>query len=388
MSAKILEVENIFKSFDDYTSNGQKVTKDILRNISFSLDKGESLGIIGLNGSGKSTLLKVISGIIKPSKGKITHFGKFSAILDLGFGMIPELTGRENIYLIGKSEGFSNKFIKSIEKEILEFSKLERAIDQPVKLYSNGMYLRLAFSIKIFLAYDLLIIDEIINVGDILFQEKCFNKIKELNQNGKSLILVSHSLDDIIKHTNTCMIIKDGEIFAIGDTNNIIFQYKKESREKSLRYNKSPKDFTGENNFNILISDIILNKDIIKMNEALDITYTLEVLKEGKYEIILFVSDHRGLLLSDSASYRMDFEAKIMKVGKIKQRCTVPANLFNQGKFRIGFIAADRERHYFEEYYLASFEVQVSDWEKDHVWNVEQEYYPFRPHLQWNNMAE
>lgn len=382
MSTRILDVEGVSKEYTEY-NNGKTATKKILKDISFSLNKGEALGIIGLNGSGKSTLLKIISGIVKPSQGKVTHFGKFSAILDLGFGMIPELTGRENIHMIGRLEGLSSRAIKFIEEEIIYFSELENAIHNPVKFYSNGMFLRLAFSIKIFFPYDLLIIDEIINVGDILFQEKCFRKIKELSQAETGLILVTHNVGELIEYTSQAIQIENGSIKYLQNTVDVVNKYIMDSKEKSLLPIKSNKDFTGSNNKNILIENVSLSKEIIKMDERLEIKFDIVILTRGDYDIILFISDFKGIVLSDSFSYRNDFTKTTYEIGKSQKSCIVPANIFNKGKFYIGFVAADRNGHYFENYYLTSFEVQVSEWDEKNVWNKEQKYFPLRPHLLW-----
>lgn len=165
-----------------------------LKDVSFEIKKGESVGIIGPNGSGKSTLLKILAGVTKPTSGKVEIRGKVASILDIGAGFHPELSGRENVYLNGQIHGFSKKEIEAKFDEIVAFSGIEKFIDEPVKNYSNGMYLRLAFSIMAHLDFDVYLFDEVLSVGDAEFQNKCIERITEITKHQKTVVVVYHNL--------------------------------------------------------------------------------------------------------------------------------------------------------------------------------------------------
>lgn len=196
-----------------------------IKNINLSIKKGERLGIIGPNGSGKSTLLKIISGVTFPSTGNFSTNGKVAALLEVGTGFHPDFTGRENIYLYGTILGMSLDEIKQKFDEIVKFSGIKKFLDTPVKYYSSGMYVRLAFSVAVHLDWDILLIDEVLSVGDIDFQKKCLSKIEEVLKSGKTLILVSHNLDIIKKFSSKVIYIDGGKIQKIGKAESVINYY-------------------------------------------------------------------------------------------------------------------------------------------------------------------
>ncbi len=197
-----------------------------LKGINISIKKGETVGIIGQNGSGKSTLLKVIAKILEPSEGKIQYNGKLSAMIELGAGFSAELTGEENIYLNGAILGLSKKDIHEKFDEIVEFAELEKFIDIPVKNYSSGMYMRLGFALSTAVDPDILIIDEILAVGDESFQKKCFKKINEFKQKGKTIIIVSHDLNSIERMCDKAYLIKEGNLISEGHPKEVISFYR------------------------------------------------------------------------------------------------------------------------------------------------------------------
>lgn len=197
-----------------------------LNGISISIKKGETVGIIGQNGSGKSTLLKVIAKILEPSEGKIQYNGKLSAMIELGAGFSAELTGEENIYLNGAILGLSKNDIHEKFDEIVEFAELEKFIDIPVKNYSSGMYMRLGFALSTAVDPDILIIDEILAVGDESFQKKCFKKINEFKQKGKTIIIVSHDLNSIERMCDKAYLIKEGKLVSDGTPKDVIKFYR------------------------------------------------------------------------------------------------------------------------------------------------------------------
>ncbi len=197
-----------------------------LEDISFSVKKGEVLGIIGKNGAGKSTLLKIISGIMKPTKGKVEVKGNIVPMLELGSGFDFELTGRENIFLNGAILGYSKEYLKQKYKEIVNFSELERFIDTPIRNYSSGMMMRLAFSIATVVNPEVLIVDEILSVGDASFQEKSRTRMLELIGGGTTVFFVSHDLSQIEAMCNRVLWLQEGKVKMIGNTEAVCAAYK------------------------------------------------------------------------------------------------------------------------------------------------------------------
>lgn len=227
-----LQNQKTFKEFLPALIRGEETTKGFtaLDNISFEIKKGETIGIIGPNGSGKSTILKLIAGVMSPTSGKITVRGKVSPLIELGAGMHPELTGRENIYLNGAILGLSRQEINKNIESIIDFSEIRDFIHQPVKHYSSGMYMRLAFSIAVHVNPEILLIDEILAVGDTEFQQKCFKKMEEFQKSKEvTVLLVSHDLKKIQSFCSRVIYINNHHIQAIGNP--------KETCQKYLRQN-------------------------------------------------------------------------------------------------------------------------------------------------------
>lgn len=198
-----------------------------LKNVSFSVEKGDRVGILGLNGAGKSTLLKVISGVFKPTEGHVDKHGKMVPLLELGAGFDPQYTGKENIYLYGAMLGYTKKFIDSKYDEIVEFSELQKFMDVPVKNYSSGMKSRLGFSIATVVEPKILILDEVLSVGDAKFRKKSEKKIMSMFDSGVTVLFVSHSLEQVQRLCNKAMILEKGKLIAYGDIDPISKQYSK-----------------------------------------------------------------------------------------------------------------------------------------------------------------
>ena len=198
-----------------------------LKNVSFSVEKGDRVGILGLNGAGKSTLLKVISGVFKPTEGHVDKHGKMVPLLELGAGFDPQYTGKENIYLYGAMLGYTKKFIDSKYDEIVEFSELQKFMDVPVKNYSSGMKSRLGFSIATVVEPKILILDEVLSVGDAKFRKKSEKKITSMFDSGVTVLFVSHSLEQVQRLCNKAMILEKGKLIAYGDIVPISEQYSK-----------------------------------------------------------------------------------------------------------------------------------------------------------------
>lgn len=210
-----------------YGRKNKKGYRDILKSIDLEISKGETVALIGTNGSGKSTLLKLMTKIIYPTKGKITTKGKLTSLLELGAGFHPDFTGRENIYFNASIFGLTRKQIENRIQDIIDFSELGDLIDTPVRTYSSGMYMRLAFSVAINVDAEILLIDEILAVGDQHFQTKCFKKLMELKNSDKTIVIVSHNLDSVRKLCNRGIWIYKGEVRLDGEVNHVVDEYLK-----------------------------------------------------------------------------------------------------------------------------------------------------------------
>ena len=235
-------VENVYKTFNIYYDKAnslkekmlfwkrnRKETREILKGINLTVKNGEAVALIGVNGSGKSTLLKLMTKIIYPNKGKITTNGKLTSLLELGAGFHPDFSGRENIYFNASIFGLTKKEIDERIEKIIEFSELGNYIDNPVRTYSSGMYMRLAFAVAINVDADILLIDEILAVGDQHFQDKCIAKMKELKNEGKTMVFVTHSMDTVKQFCNRAVWLCNGEIKMDGDPNIVTQEYLKET---------------------------------------------------------------------------------------------------------------------------------------------------------------
>ena len=207
-------------------NNSEK--REVLKNINIEIKKGETVALIGVNGSGKSTLLKLMTKIIYPNKGKITTNGKLTSLLELGAGFHPDFTGRENIYFNASIFGLTRKEIDKRIDKIIEFSELGEQIDNPIRTYSSGMYMRLAFSVAINVDADILLIDEILAVGDQHFQDKCLNKMLELKKEGKTMVFVSHSPVAVEFLCDRSIWLSNGNVRMDGSTKKVLKEYLKE----------------------------------------------------------------------------------------------------------------------------------------------------------------
>lgn len=206
-------------------SRSRKQKREVLKGVDLKIKKGETVALIGVNGGGKSTLLKLMTKIIYPSKGKIETIGKLTSLLELGAGFHPDFSGRENIYFNASIFGLTKKEIDERLEQIIEFSELKDYIDNPVRTYSSGMYMRLAFSVAINVDADILLIDEILSVGDQHFQEKCYKKIEELRKEGKTMVLVTHSLQSVTRLCDRAVWLHEGIIKMDGNSSEVVKKY-------------------------------------------------------------------------------------------------------------------------------------------------------------------
>ena len=231
-------VKDVYKSFNVYLdkantikekllflSRNRKEKRKVLKGINLNIKKGEAVALIGTNGSGKSTLLKLMTKILYPNSGTIEINGKLTSLLELGAGFHPDFSGRENIYFNASIFGLTKKEIDEKLNDIIEFSELENFIDNPIRTYSSGMYMRLAFSVAINVNADILLVDEILSVGDEHFQNKCIEKMLELKRQGMTMVFVTHSMNSVKKLCNRAVWLYNGEIQMDGNSDDVIKKY-------------------------------------------------------------------------------------------------------------------------------------------------------------------
>lgn len=288
----ILEIQHVSKRYTirhqaaDYLSLREKfsslvklgggTTEDFLalKDVSFTVNTGESIGIIGANGAGKSTLLKVLSRITPPTKGKIISRGRIASLLEVGTGFHPELTGRENIFFNGSLLGMKRKEIETKFDEIVDFAGTQKFLDTPLKHYSSGMQLRLAFAVAAFLEPEILIIDEVLAVGDAEFQKKCMGKMEDVSKSGRTILFVSHNLSAVSQLCQRSLLLKSGTLLMQDETNKVIDQYIAQSRDnsfpetvsvthgmelKNMQFNLNVASGSNELEFSITVSQTSVN---------------------------------------------------------------------------------------------------------------------------------
>lgn len=235
-------VDHVYKTFNIYMdkanslkekllfwNRNKKEKREVLKDINLTIKNGEAVALIGVNGSGKSTLLKLMTKIIYPNKGKIETYGKLTSLLELGAGFHPDFSGRENIYFNASIFGLTRKEIDQRIDKIIEFSELGAYIDNPVRTYSSGMYMRLAFAVAINVDADILLVDEVLAVGDQHFQDKCIEKMKELKSEGKTMVFVTHSMNIVNEFCDRAVWLSNGVIRMDGDSAKVTAEYLKET---------------------------------------------------------------------------------------------------------------------------------------------------------------
>lgn len=257
-----------------------------LKDISFDVMPGESIGIIGKNGAGKSTLLKILSKITPPTEGKIISRGRIASLLEVGTGFHPELSGRENIFLNGSILGMKRKEIQKKFEEIVDFSGVEKFLDTPLKHYSTGMQLRLAFAVAAFLEPEILLIDEVLAVGDAEFQRKCLGKMDEVSKSGRTVLFVSHNMGAISQLCSKSIFLKEGKIAAMDTTNKIVSQYLEENVDSSYKSNEKDKPVFFQKVW--LVNDNL--EQVNCFNNGEPVTLKLEIVNRSKKKLNLDIS--------------------------------------------------------------------------------------------------
>ncbi|MFA6917105.1 MAG: polysaccharide ABC transporter ATP-binding protein [Parachlamydiales bacterium] len=328
-----------------------------LKDVSFSIHKGERLGIIGQNGAGKSTLLKILARIQSPTEGSITLTGKIASLLEVGTGFHPDLTGRENIFLNGTILGMSEKEITERFDEIVAFAGIEKFLDTPVKKYSSGMYARLGFSIAAHIDPDILIVDEVLSVGDLQFQEKCLKKLDAMSGEGKTILFVSHNINAIMAVCDKGLYLKNGQVLAQGNIETCVSAY--------LQTVHSPQTFwQGEAGDKTLLMrkfgiNSLDDKQYIRQGEIIDVVLNLDILQPAPGMIIGFdIINHYGTVLASARTTdKPDLHALLENKGSYSLKLNLDTLPLRQGQYRLNAFAMIHNERYIP---LEAVSIQLS----------------------------
>lgn len=330
-----------------------------LKDVSFEVKQGDRIGIIGRNGAGKSTLLKILSRIVEPTKGKIILNGQVASLLEVGTGFHPELTGRENIYLNGTILGMKRAEINQKFDAIVDFAEIENFLDTPVKRYSSGMYVRLAFAVAAHLETEILIIDEVLAVGDIKFQEKCLGKMGEVAKQGKTVLFVSHNISAIQALCSNAILLTSGNLAYEGTTQSTISKYldwkNSWKRDKENLFSNSP----------VALIDLKSYKndgtESCSFTNGEDIQIEWEVLLNKPMKLsFCIVIEREGFLISCINTYHQNYKLENLESGKHIIGIKIPKYILNPGQHLLGLNISDQagEKLYLEEKNMLSLSIQ------------------------------
>jgi lipopolysaccharide transport system ATP-binding protein len=344
--ASVIRVENLSKKYiisHQKQENHKSLHEEFwaLEDVSFDIQQGDRVGIIGGNGAGKSTLLKIMSRITEPTSGRVTIAGRVASLLEVGTGFHPELSGRENVYLNGAILGMRKAEIKRIFDEIVAFAEVEKFLDTPVKRYSSGMYVRLAFSVAVHLGSEILIVDEVLGVGDSNFQNKCMAKIEDASNDGRTVLFVSHSMAMISELCQKGILLKQGSVLFQGGISDTLMAYhlnnsgnENEARSEGKNENDSrPKaEYESEN-------AKLLSVELIRQDEERDITIHDDILVRMKYRLkkevdgksvpnfLLYTIDETCVFLSSPENMSS------LPPGDYSADCKIPGDFLNEGGY-------------------------------------------------------
>lgn len=340
-------VVNRFKGIKGYRE------QHVLKDINFEVNKGDFFGIVGRNGSGKSTLLKIISQIYTPEKGSVSIDGKLVSFIELGVGFNPELTGRENVYMNGGMLGFTTEEVDNMYDDIVEFAELRDFMNQKLKNYSSGMQVRLAFSVAIKAQGDILILDEVLAVGDEAFQRKCNDYFMERKASGKTTILVTHDMGAVKKYCNKAVLIEDGLVKAYGDPDDVANQYSFDNAvstapQEILDENDSIEDSQEseiENNSNLFVDNLqvkLLSPEKLTQNDIVEFDISYDVLKDIETHPVFSMTDiDRNIWIYNDNAYDTPTKTKGHK--HLKYQCSLSAINDIKLKLQVTILGPSRE---------------------------------------------
>jgi lipopolysaccharide transport system ATP-binding protein len=308
-----------------------------LKNVSVTVGEGEVVGLIGKNGAGKSTLLKVLSRITEPTSGEIHLYGRTASLLEVGIGFHPELTGRENVYLNGAILGMSRAETRRKFDDIVAFSEIEKFLDTAVKRYSSGMYVRLAFAVAAHLDPDILIVDEVLGVGDAAFQQKCLSKIRDIQQSGRTVIVVSHNTNTIATLCHRVVWLQGGEVIMEGATSEVLRRYLSLGAPNDFVWTpREPASGPFEfHSVEVRRGDALTAEESVPADVAIDIVFDFtirEPLAPGHLELRL-VDDLGEILLTSSSADGLRVHNHEWKLGRQQFRCRIPQHFLAAGRY-------------------------------------------------------
>lgn len=316
-----------------------------LRDVSFTVNQGDRIGIIGRNGAGKSTLLKILSRITEPSAGKVRIRGRVASLLEVGTGFHPELTGRENIFLNGAILGMSRIEIKKKFDEIVYFAEIERFLDTPVKRYSSGMYVRLAFSVAAHLEPDILIVDEVLAVGDAQFQKKCVEKMEDVStKEGRTVLFVSHNLFSIVQLCDLCMYLKKGQIVTLGHSSEVVKSYYSMDVQNTAEYVVD----TVSSNHKGRLTAVRVKNNLGELSSSIDAGCSCMIEVEycvteriEEMRLVVRVSTLNGVVVFAASDADMPgMQTGAREAGTYVSSCIIPSQFFNEGDYSVS-VSAD-----------------------------------------------
>jgi lipopolysaccharide transport system ATP-binding protein len=362
-----------------------------LNGVTFEVRKGEVLGIIGRNGAGKSTLLKVLSRVTEPSEGYAEIHGRVGSLLEVGTGFHPELTGRENIALNGAILGMKRREVEGKFEEIVEFAGVEKFIDTPVKRYSSGMYLRLAFAVAAHMEPDILVVDEVLAVGDAEFQRKCLGKMSDVASEGRTVLFVSHNMSAILRLTQEAIVLEKGKLALRAPSSQAVDYYLSsgfaQTGERVWHAEEIPADATP---FCPLSMRVINHHgrvvDTVRSSEpvTIEVEYKIEAPLNGiRIGIYLMTSQGEIIFTSFDTDDEQRFERfSVRSAGHYLSRCIIPPDFLNEGRYLLGINASTfRVRRYFQDENALTFNVDATGAPGMH-W-TEQRLGVIRPRLNW-----
>ncbi len=370
----LLECRDIEKS---YTLNGKDGTLlKALDKISFSLYEGDRLGLIGLNGSGKSTLLKIIAGIVKPSSGTVTLYKKVQNLSGFDSMLHPDMTGRENIKFQLKFMHLNGVGAKTAMAEIIAFSELEAFIDEPVKNYSSGMMLRLSFSILKVIKPEILLLDEVLSAGDMIFGKKLDLLLNEYFDSASAIIMASHQLSEISMYCNKCMVLNKGKIEFWGSVSDAVSLY--------IHKNKQAVNNVLENEL-VRFDGIELldKKEFFLYSEPISFNFEYTKKTSTPTDIVVYVNSDFENVLTDCPLYHQNFNNEYSKPGRYKVSVTIPAHLLNKGTYYIKMVFGDGVNDILVLNEILSVAVKPDAWEAEKLWNLNPTHL-VRPQFKWN----
>jgi lipopolysaccharide transport system ATP-binding protein len=354
-----------------FTSKDEEETKEVfwaLRNVSFDIEQGDRIGIVGSNGAGKSTLLKILSRITEPTSGQVKVNGRMASLLEVGTGFHPELTGRENIFLNGAILGMKQQEIKGQFDEIVSFAGIEKFLDTPVKRYSSGMYVRLGFAIAAHLEPEILIVDEVLAVGDSEFQKKCLGKMKDVSSSGRTILFVSHNSTAIQGLCNKAAFLQKGNLVKYGEVGEVLHDYMTSISKFQLQQNwETPENAPG--NDKVRIKNIEIVPEFINANKNIDVRTPLKIniefwnmLESAHLNLSIFLYNMTG-----ECVFNVGSQAKTFSKGLITALLEIPANFLNDGSYYISvmIVKDTADPIYFME---DAISFDVADWREGTNW--------------------